>query len=204
MRKEEIRISEEVPKPVSMNTCTVKIHKPGIGEKLFFFASGMIIGVPVALVFEVYAGQFLGAPSQFTSFILAVALAPFIEEFAKVYSLFMRHGETQRSYAVLGFLLGLGFGVAEFMIYVFAVGASFWVRVPAVIFHASSTLIAAYGIVVKRILPYYLVAVFLHMSVNAVAYVPDPFWLIGMVAVLALTFLLAYRLYRKTQEKFVE
>jgi len=53
-------------------------------------------------------------PTAFSVALLIVILAPFIEELAKVFPLFYRHGETERSLVTLGLLIGLGFGVAEF------------------------------------------------------------------------------------------
>ena len=59
--------------------------------------------------------------------ICSVAIvAPFIEEFAKVFPLFYRHGENERSIITLGLLTGLGFGITEFLFYVFILGAPFF------------------------------------------------------------------------------
>ena len=68
-----------------------------------------------------FASFFEGlAPSStvLSAALLVVVLAPFIEELAKVFPLFYRHGETQRSLVSLGLLIGLGFGIAEFVEYV--------------------------------------------------------------------------------------
>ena len=74
----------------------------------------------------------------------AVIFAPFIEEFAKVFPLYYRHGETERSIMNLAVLTGLEFGVTEFVLYVFTLGVPFISRIPGLIFHASSTGITAY------------------------------------------------------------
>ena len=75
--------------------------------------------------------------------------APFIEEFTKDYPLFYRHGESERSIFTLGFLVGLGFGVSEFFVYVLALGVLILIKVPGIFFHAASTSISAYGIAKK-------------------------------------------------------
>jgi RsiW-degrading membrane proteinase PrsW (M82 family) len=80
--------------------------------------------------------------------------------------LFYRHGETERSLLDLGILVGLGFGVTEFALYVFTLGVPFISRVSGVIFHASSTGITAYGIAKKKPVPFYLVAVAFHLANN--------------------------------------
>jgi RsiW-degrading membrane proteinase PrsW (M82 family) len=93
----------------------------------------------------------------------SIIFPPFIEEFAKAYPLFYRHGETRRSIFTLGFLTGLGFGITEFLFYVFGQGAPVFVRLPSIFFHAASASIIAYGIATKRPMRYYVIAVFLHL-----------------------------------------
>ena len=80
--------------------------------------------------------------------------------------MFYRHGETERTYVTLGILIGLGFGISEFVLYVFFFDVPFIVRIPGVIFHASSAAITAYGIAKKNPLPYYLISVMLHVTNN--------------------------------------
>ncbi len=104
------------------------------------------------------------------AFLSIVVLAPFIEELAKVFPLFYRHGETERSIVTLGLLIGLGFGIAELVLYVFFLGAPLIDRFPGVIFHASSASITAYGVAKKNPLPYYLIAVMLHLTNNFFAF----------------------------------
>jgi hypothetical protein len=190
--------------PPSPNYCTIKIHRPSIAELIFFFASGILVGVPMALIFELYASKVTVGPPILMSLLLIVLYGPFIEEFAKIFPLFYRHGETQRSFLTLGFLLGLGFGVAEFFIYVFVMDAPVLLRIPLVIFHACSTLIVAYGITTKHILRYYLAAVGLHMSINLAAFAPRLIWAAGFVVFLSIAYLLAYRLYSRSTERVVE
>ena len=133
----------------------------------------------------------------------AVVLAPFVEEFAKAYPLFYRHGETQRSIFTLGFLVGLGFGITEFVIYVLFLQAFILTRLFAVFFHACSTSITVYGIAAKRSLPFYFLAVFLHLANNFLAVLAPNLWFLGPPLVF-LTYFISWALYNKTTEKFTE
>lgn len=96
------------------------LHRPGLREKAFFFASGIVVSVPLTLFVEsltAYIQSFVIAVF-YAQLISSVFVAPVIEEFAKAYPLFYRHGETQRSIFMLAFLVGLGFGISEFLLYV--------------------------------------------------------------------------------------
>ena len=174
--------------------CVIPLHKPGTREKIFFFASGLLVSVPFALFF-----------AQFYDFlpllISSAIIAPFIEELAKVFPLFYRHGETERSIVTLGILIGLGFGVTELVLYVFVLGVSPLDRIPGVVFHASSAGITAYGIAKKFPLPFYLIAVGLHVANNFFALIGDQFLgLIVQLLVLITVFYLAYYLYNKASK----
>ena len=141
--------------------CVIPLHKPSHRELMFFFLSGILVSIPFALFFE----QLLPSFSQLC--ILAVILvAPFIEELAKVFPLFYRHGETERSIVTLGILIGLGFGIFEFFCMFSFMNVPWIVRIPGIIFHASSAAITAYGIAKKKPLPYYLTSVLLHAANN--------------------------------------
>ena len=123
---------------------------------------------------------------------------------AKVYPLFYRHGETERSYTVLGILIGLGFGISEFVLYVFFMGVPFVTRIPGIIFHTSSASITAYGVAKKNPLPYYLIAVALHLANNFLALTGDVFSLFAELLVLITVYLLAWRYYhRASKDKMV-
>jgi RsiW-degrading membrane proteinase PrsW (M82 family) len=176
--------------------CVIPLHKPSFREYAFFFASGILLSIPFAAFFESLV------PSVISTTILVVVLAPLIEELAKVYPLFYRHGETERSLVNLGLLIGLGFGIAEFFEYVVLAGVPFYVRLPGIIFHASTAVIIAYGLVRKNPLPYYLLAVFLHMANNFFALESDvSFSFAADLLVLAVTYFLAWRLYHRTSPK---
>lgn len=181
------------------------IHRPGIREKAFFLVSGIVVSVPLTLfvqgltdyVQSVIFGAF------FAQLLSTVFVAPVIEEFAKAYPLFYRHGETERSIFTLGFLVGLGFGISEFFLYVLLFEVPIPLRLPALLFHATNASITAYGIAKKRTLHFYLIAVFLHLSNNLFAGL-GLLWFIGGVAATAGSYLLSWRLWRMTSEKVLD
>ena len=180
-------------------SCTIPLHKPSLKEKLFFFTSGIIVSVPLASFFEtLFASPF--APGIVPVLTIAV-LAPTIEEFGKAYPLFYRHGETKKSIMTLGFLVGLGFGIIEFLEYVLILRVPFIARLPGIFFHAASTSIIGYGIANKKPVAFYLVAVALHFSNNIVAlYAPyEPLLFI----IFAVTVYLWWYLYQKTPETII-
>ena len=178
--------------------CVIPLHKPSHRELFFFFLSGILVSVPNALFFSNFYPLFPGA-------IAVILVAPFIEEFAKVLPLFYRHGETERSIVTLGILVGLGFGVSEFFLYVFILDAPWIVRLPGVIFHASSAAVTAYGIAKKKPLPYYLTAVLLHGANNFFAIeTVAPVGVLAELLILITVYLLAWRFYhRASKEKMV-
>ncbi len=185
---------------------TIPVHKPDIKEKIFFLSSGLLVSVPFTLFFSEFSDSLCVAmPLFFAQVCSLVIFSPFIEEIAKVFPLFYRHGETERSILDLGILVGLGFGVTEFALYVFTLNAPFLSRVPGVIFHASSACIAAYGIAKKKPLPFYLIAVAFHLANNLLALLSSSFsfLFIPALVVLVATYLLAWRLYRRTSETIV-
>ena len=183
---------------------TIPVHKPDLKEKLFFLLSGLLVSVPFTLFFSDFSNSLCVAmPLFFAQVCSTVIFAPFIEEVAKVFPLFYRHGETERSILDLGILVGLGFGVTEFALYVFALGAPLLSRIPGVIFHASSTCITAYGIAKKKPLPFYLISVALHLANNLLALFSNSFSYIPGLLILVTAYLLAWRLYRQTSETIV-
>jgi RsiW-degrading membrane proteinase PrsW (M82 family) len=187
----------------------VPVHKPSSREKLFFLLSGMVSSIPLTLFVNQFVDSLLGSLSLFYAVLLSVVIfAPFVEEFAKAFPLLYRHGETERSIFTLGLLVGLGFGLVEFFIYVFLLGVSPVFRFGGVVFHAASTSITAYGIAKGRAASFYLVSVVLHASNNFFAFVFSlididvPFgpWSLGTYAVMTATLYLSVSLYRKTSE----
>ncbi len=178
--------------------CVIPIHKPSNRELAFFFASGILVSIPFAAFFESLF------PAGLSASFLIVVLAPFIEELAKVFPLFYRHGETERSIVTLGILMGLGFGIAEFFEYVFLIGVPPIFRIPGIVFHASSAGITAYGIAKKNPLPFYSIAVVLHVANNFFALTGNIFSVFAELLVLISVYMLAYRYYqRSSKEKMV-
>ncbi len=185
---------ENQPQPTQ---CVIPIHKPTTRELIFFFSSGILVSVPFALFFS---QLYPLAPTGFS----VVLFAPLIEELAKVFPLFYRHGETERSLVTLGILIGLGFGISEFFLYTFFVGVPFYARIPGIVFHASSAAITAYGIAKKKPLPYYLIAVALHVINNFFALTADIFSVFVALLVLITVYYLAWRFYHQASaEKMV-
>jgi RsiW-degrading membrane proteinase PrsW (M82 family) len=169
----------------------------------------MVSSIPLTLFVNQFVDSLLGSLSLFYAVLLSVVIfAPFVEEFAKAFPLLYRHGETERSIFTLGLLVGLGFGLVEFFIYVFLLGVSPVFRFGGVVFHAASTSITAYGIAKGRAASFYLVSVLLHFSNNFFAFIFSladtsvqfgP-WSLGTYAVMAATLYLSVRLYRRTSE----
>ncbi len=180
----------------------IPVHRPGTREMLFFCLSGIIVSIPVTFFFSVFSNHLcFFLPLLYSQICTTTIFAPFIEEFAKAYPLFYRHGETERSIFTLGFLTGLGFGITEFFFYVFGQGVPVIVRLPGIFFHAASASIIAYGIATKRPMRYYMIAVFLHFANNILTF-SETLWLVGGIAVMIITYYLSWHLYNNTSERF--
>jgi RsiW-degrading membrane proteinase PrsW (M82 family) len=195
------------------NKVTILLHGPTLRERIFFFASGILVSVPLTLFIDQFDESFLTMLPQFYATLIPVVIvAPFLEEFAKAFPMFYRHGETVRSIFVLGFLVGLGFGIFEFLTYVLVLGAPILIRLSGIFFHACSTSITSYGVATKRTAPFYFLAVLLHFSNNFFAFVHsaiDPSspvgpWTIGLPITAAVTYFLSWRLHGKTSERIAE
>jgi len=158
---------------------------------MFFFASGIVVGVPVAIFFEAISHAW------FTSLGVATIVAPFVEEFAKADPLFFRQGKTGRSLMTLGFLAGLGFGIAEFLVYVMS-GVPFLVRLPAIVFHAAGTSIVGYGVYRREPVRYYFIPVALHFANNLFATLGWP-WLIGALSATVFTYYVSWSLWKRPE-----
>lgn len=185
---------------------TISIHKPDIKEKLFFLSAGLLMSVPFTLFFSDLSNRLcVSMPLLFAQVCSIVIFTPFIEEVAKVFPLFYRHGETERSMVELGILVGAGFGFTEFAIYVFTFNVPFVARISGLIFHAASACITAYGIAKKKPLTFYLIAVGVHLIYNLLALFSEniSFLYIFAAIVLFVTYLLAWRLYRQTSETII-
>lgn len=185
------------------NHVIIKPHRPNWKEKLFFLISGIIVSIPITLFFGTFAQTLcIVLPVFYATVCSVVIFTPFIEEFAKGYPLFYRHGETERSIFILGFLVGLGFGISEFFVYILALGAPVVVRIPGIFFHAASASIIAYGIAKKQPIFYYLIAVGLHFLNNFSALFDVGF--IGFFIANIGAYYLSYTFYKNTSEKFID
>jgi RsiW-degrading membrane proteinase PrsW (M82 family) len=187
----------------TQDSVTIPVHKPKLKEKLFFLLSGAIVSVPLTLFISQFSDYLIASMPSLYANILAVAiLAPLIEEFSKAYPLLYRHGETERSIFVLGFLVGIGFGVVEFIEYVVFFQAPVVLRLPGIFFHASTTSIVAFGISKKRPTVFYLVAVGLHLVNNLLA-ILGPVWYVGGPVVIGLAYFLSWHIYSRTVERTI-
>ena len=183
--------------------CVIPIHKPKTTEMLFFFSCGIIMSVPISIFTASLADSLLVGLDAFLATLISTAVfTPFIEEFSKVFPLYFRHGETQRSILNLAIMVGLGFGIVELFTYVFLIGTPVVFRLPGLFFHPASTAIEAYGIATKRPLIFYALAVSLHFANNFLAIV-NPFPFSASIFVLGLTVWLVWTFYRRTQEKVI-
>ena len=188
---------------VKGNKVIIEPHRPKLKEKLFFLLSGIIVSIPMTLLFGTLTSNFLGGISFiFADAVSIVIFTPFIEEFAKAFPLFYRHGETEKSIFILGFLVGLGFGLTEFFIYVFLFGVPLPVRIPGILFHAASTSIIAYGIATKRPISFYLIAVGLHFLNNFSALFDNGF--IGVLIANLIAYYLSWHFYSNISERFID
>jgi RsiW-degrading membrane proteinase PrsW (M82 family) len=188
---------------VQKDTVVIQLHKPDTGELLFFFACGAIISVPLTLFIYQYSDILLVGLDPFTTTLISsIIFAPFIEEFAKAYPLFYRHGETERSIFDMALLVGIGFGIIELLTYVSALASPITSRLPGLFFHPASTSITAYGIATKRPLPYYMAAVGLHFSYNYLV-LTSAFGASIAIFVVAIAVFTSWQLRNRTKEKIV-
>ncbi|MCE5215118.1 MAG: PrsW family intramembrane metalloprotease [Methanobacterium sp.] len=180
----------------------IKPHDVGWRERIFFLISGIIVSIPITLFLSALGQSFYDfLPLIYTQVISIVILAPIIEEFSKAYPLFYRYSLTERNLFILGFLVGLGFGITEFIIYVGIYGAPFYVRLPGLFFHAASTSLIAYGIARNKALQYYILAVFLHFGANLAAVIDQ---IIPVMVITFFTYFLSWLTYQKTTERYLE
>lgn len=184
----------------------IKLHKPDASEMIFFFLCGVIISVPLTLFIYQYTDTLLVGLNSFTIALISRTLfAPFVEEFAKAYPLFYRHGETQRSIFNLAILVGLGFGIVELLTYVSVLGVPIEYRIPGLFFHPASTSVTAYGIAIKRPLPFYLIAVFFHFANNylSLTLAEASLQVLASVLVVGMTVFMSWQLRSKTKEQII-
>jgi RsiW-degrading membrane proteinase PrsW (M82 family) len=183
-------------------TVIIPVHRPPMQEQLFFLLSGILTSVPLTLFVGTFTDSLCVPLPMIYAQICSIAIfTPFVEEFAKAFPLFYRHGETTRSLFSLGFIVGLGFGFTEFLLYVFALGQNIFVRLPAIFFHAATTSITAYGIGTNKPWLFYLLAVGLHFAINFAAFFPSSLWILVGSITISFTYLFSWYLYKRTSNK---
>ena len=120
---------------------------------------------------------------------------------SKAYPIFYRHGETERSIFNMGFLIGTGFGLAEYVLYVGFLGVPFTIRLPLVFFHSASTSITAFGVARKKTVRLYLAAVGLHFAINFISIVSN-LWHIAFLFVF-ITYYYSWQFYKQTSHNSI-
>lgn len=188
---------------------------------LTIFAYGAVISVIIAIVIEglllnllnlnlqrIY--QILGENQNLTTIVLALIIAPFVEEAAKSLGVFTSRKRMRdiEDGIIYGAAAGLGFAATENLLYesdaFFTAGASALIATAVVrtfssaLLHATASSVFGLGIARstrqgKRLLPYYLGAVAIHSAFNFAASfgilyqssIGDAAYLIGLVAAAA-------------------
>jgi RsiW-degrading membrane proteinase PrsW (M82 family) len=161
------------------------------------FLFGAIVAVVVAITLEVLAMALLSLPivreydlfaknPSAMTFVMAVVVAPFFEEFAKLFGLLRTSGfiDHPRSGLVFGAAVGLGFAATENMLYegsaLLGGGVVLFLTTALVrsfssaLMHGSATSMSGYGLARsmfggKSWVPYYLLAVLMHATFNLFA-----------------------------------
>jgi len=184
----------------------LSFHKPDLKEKIFFLLAGLLVSVPFTIFFSDFSNSLCDfMPILFAQLCSVALLAPFIEEFAKVFPLLYRHGENERSMMTLGVLTGLGFGITEFMLYTFVLGAPLFSRLPGVIFHSASAGITTYGIIKNQPFHFYIFSVTLHSINNVLSIFSTslPILIPIAIIILVLSYYSFWHFYNKTSEKIL-
>src|SRR2546422_5779155 len=185
---------------------------------IFAVIIGAILSLIVLVLFEVATPVEQVLAQRFTdpaTILLALVIAPFTEEFAKAFGVLRRSfviREPEDGF-VYGATSGLGFSATETLLYgvaAFAIGgftASLIViavrSVSSSFLHASATSLTGYGIARNRLwgsrysaLPWYLAAVAMHASFNAIAsfgiYLGDQYGDTGVLLALAAGIVFAF------------
>jgi protease PrsW len=199
------------------------------------FIYGMVVAIGLALVLELLAMGVIdsitgGLDQTAQNVIMAVVLAPFIEEFTKLTGVFAvrRRLTEMENGLVYGAAVGLGFAASENMLYYYDSLVSgievFIITVIArtltsTLLHASASAIAGFGVSRSTCLrawygtpaswiPYYLAAVALHAGFNFLAVLgtdilPGASEAISLLA-LALSLVLVWTTVRYIRRKIIQ
>ena len=173
----------------------------------FFFVSGIIVGIPVNVYIHNSAvGMIAGLSPYYFLLISELVLAPFIEEFSKVFGLIYRHGETEQTFFKLAVLSGFGFGIAEFLILTFTIGSSALINFSGIFFHPLTVAITAYGLATNQAFRYYLLAVFFHFLNNLflILLPSNIIALLTSVGIVIITYFVVRKLQSLTKNQFVD
>jgi len=140
-----------------------------------------LLSLPIVREYDIFAKN----PSTIT-FLMVIIVAPFVEEFAKLFGLmqisaFMKQ---PRSGLVFGAAVGLGFAATENMLYegsalmqggvVLFLTTALIRSFSSTLMHGSATSVSGYGLARKSFgggswVPYYLLAVLMHATFNLFA-----------------------------------
>lgn len=169
---------------------TERCHREQWLSIFLCFIWGATIAVVAALVLEILLElplQYSLSSGDMTPFLLAVVIAPIVEEFTKPLALYLRTVKTNldelEDGLIFGAVAGLGFSATEnllygysflsegFLIFLFVIAIR---SIGGCLLHASATALTGYGIgkTMKNhssflgILPYFLLAIFLHGFYN--------------------------------------
>ena len=188
---------------------TERCHREQWPSIFLCFIWGATVAVVAALILEILLElplQYTLSSGDTTPFLLAVVIAPIVEEFTKPLALYLRTVKTNldelEDGLIFGAVAGLGFSATENLLYGYSFlseGFLLFLLVIAIrsiggcLLHASATALTGYGIgkTMKKhssfigILPYFLLAIFLHGFYNFLL----SYEFIGVLSGLALAFL---------------
>ncbi|HWR28153.1 MAG TPA: PrsW family intramembrane metalloprotease [Candidatus Thermoplasmatota archaeon] len=188
---------------------TERCHREQWLSIFLCFIWGATVAVVAALILEILLElplQYTLSSGDTTPFLLAVVIAPIVEEFTKPLALYLRTVKTNldelEDGLIFGAVAGLGFSATENLLYGYSFlseGFLLFLLVIATrsiggcLLHASATALTGYGIgkTMKKhssfigILPYFLLAIFLHGFYNFLL----SYEFIGVLSGLALAFL---------------
>jgi RsiW-degrading membrane proteinase PrsW (M82 family) len=188
---------------------TERCHREQWPSIFLCFIWGATVAVVAALILEIlleFPLQYTFSSGDTTPFLLAVVIAPIVEEFTKPLALYLRTVKTNldelEDGLIFGAVAGLGFSATENLLYGYSFlseGFLLFLLVIAIrsiggcLLHASATALTGYGIgkTMKKhssfigILPYFLLAIFLHGFYNFLL----SYEFIGVLSGLALAFL---------------
>ena len=188
---------------------------------VFAVIIGIILEAILALPFQVvgplnqYIARRFGDPDTFILILVALVIAPFVEEFAKAYGVLRRQfviREPEDGF-VYGATSGFGFSATENLMYglltFFTVGFGASIALIALrsisssLLHASATSVTGYGIARHRLwgprfnaIPWYLAAVAMHSAFNGIdvigSVLADQYGDVGALIVLATAVIFAF------------